>query len=119
MHDAITSPRQGPATGSPATGQKGSGHHLAPMVRIEACGGLGYASGSLGPADGPAWTTALYFSAETFTSLGYGDVVPTGPLRALPGFEALNGLLLIGWTASYTYVAMQHFWRDRGDRPPN
>ncbi len=75
----------------------------------------GLAVGGLGTADGPAWTTALYFSSETFTSLGYGDVVPTGPLRALSGVEALNGLLLIGWTASYTYVAMQHFWRDGED----
>lgn len=67
-------------------------------------------AGTLGAGGGPAWTTALYFSAETFTSLGYGDVVPQGAMRALAGVEALNGLLLIGWTASYTFVAMQHFW---------
>jgi len=60
----------------------------------------------------PNWATALYFSAETYTSLGYGDVVPTGPLRTLAGVEALNGLLLIGWSASFTYVAMQRFWGD-------
>ncbi len=70
----------------------------------------GLAVGMLGPAGGPAWTTALYFSAETYTSLGYGDVVPQGALRALAGVEALNGLLLIGWTTSYTFVAMQNFW---------
>ena len=58
------------------------------------------------------WSTALYFSAETYTSLGYGDVVPTGELRLLAGIEALNGLLLIGWSASYTYIAMERFWRE-------
>ena len=57
----------------------------------------------------------LYFSAETFTSLGYGDVVPTGPLRLLAGSEALNGLLLIGWSASYTYIAMERFWNGGSD----
>ncbi|MCK7500292.1 MAG: hypothetical protein MZW92_65860 [Comamonadaceae bacterium] len=36
--------------------------------------------------------------------------MPQGALRALAGLEALNGLLLIGWTASYTYIAMRHFW---------
>jgi voltage-gated potassium channel Kch len=77
----------------------------------------GVGAGTLGAADAPAWTTALYFSAETYTSLGYGDVVPQGALRALAGVEALNGLLLIGWTASYTYVAMQHFWGDGADAP--
>ena len=77
----------------------------------------GLDAGTLGAAGAPAWTTALYFSAETFTSLGYGDVVPQGALRALAGVEALNGLLLIGWTASYTYVAMQHFWGESAAAP--
>ncbi len=55
---------------------------------------------------------SLYFSAETYTSLGYGDVVPGGAVRLLAGVEALNGLLLIGWSASYTYIAMERFWSD-------
>lgn len=58
--------------------------------------------------------TCLYFSAETFTSLGFGDLTPGGPVRLLVGVEALNGLLLIGWSASFTYVAMQRFWREDG-----
>ena len=52
----------------------------------------------------------MYFSAETYTSLGFGDLTPTGPLRLLAGVEALNGLLLIGWSASYAYIAMERFW---------
>jgi hypothetical protein len=68
--------------------------------------------GSLGSADYPSITTCLYFSAETYTSLGYGDVVPSGPVRMLAGVETLNGLLLIGWTASYTYISMERFWLD-------
>ena len=67
--------------------------------------------GSLGSGD-LTFNAALYFSAETYTSLGYGDVVPTGDLRLLAGVEALNGLLLIGWSASYTYIAMERFWRE-------
>ncbi|MDB5966191.1 MAG: Ion transport 2 domain protein [Polaromonas sp.] len=53
----------------------------------------------------------IYFSAETFTSLGFGDIAPVGPIRLLAGLEALNGLLLIGWSASYITVAMERFWR--------
>lgn len=52
----------------------------------------------------------LYFSAEAYTSLGLGDIYPLGPLRLITGIEALNGLLLIGWSASFTYLAMQKFW---------
>jgi hypothetical protein len=58
-----------------------------------------------------SFNVSLYFSAETYTSLGYGDVVPTGDLRLLAGVEALNGLLLIGWSASYTFIAMERFWQ--------
>jgi len=71
-------------------------------------------AGTLGDASRFSMTLCLYFSAETFTSLGYGDVVPGGALRLLAGMEALNGLLLIGWSASYTYIAMEHFWNDAG-----
>lgn len=71
-------------------------------------------SGSLGEAGHSSLAAALYFSAETYTSLGYGDVIPLGNLRLLAGVEALNGLLLIGWSASYTYIAMERFWREDG-----
>jgi hypothetical protein len=66
--------------------------------------------GSMGETDMLTFARCLYFSAETFTSLGYGDVVPHGDLRLLAGMEALNGLLLIGWTTSYTYISMERFW---------
>ena len=69
--------------------------------------------GTLGVQEKLSFTVALYFSAETFTSLGYGDVVPSGSLRLIAGVVALNGLLLIGWTASYTYLAMERLWTDR------
>jgi hypothetical protein len=52
----------------------------------------------------------LYFSTTTFTSLGLGDVWPRGGLRLLVGVEALTGLVLIGWTVSYTYLAMRELW---------
>jgi len=66
--------------------------------------------GGLAGAGGPTLTNCLYFSAETYTSLGFGDIVPSGPLRLLAGVETLNGLLLIGWSASYTYLSMERFW---------
>ena len=77
------------------------------LVRFLGAGPLG----QLGPTTP---TLCLYFSAETYTSLGYGDVVPGGELRLLAGVEALNGLLLIGWSASFIYIAMERFWHDDG-----
>ena len=68
------------------------------------------AVGTLAGGAGFSMVSCLYFSAETYTSLGFGDLTPVGPIRLLAGAEALNGLLLIGWTASYTYIAMERFW---------
>lgn len=67
---------------------------------------------ALGQNAHPSFALSLYFSAETFTSLGYGDVVPAGALRLLAGGEALNGLLLIGWSASYMYLSMEKYWNN-------
>lgn len=52
----------------------------------------------------------LYFSAVTYTSLGFGDHYPISDIRMISGFEALNGLLLIGWSASFTYLTMLRLW---------
>jgi hypothetical protein len=40
--------------------------------------------------------SALYFSFVTTTSVGYGDVLPVGPVRIISIFEAVTGLLLFG-----------------------
>jgi hypothetical protein len=66
--------------------------------------------GSMGDPGPLPFTRCLYFSAETYTTLGYGDVLPHGDLRLLAGLEALNGMLLIGWTASFTFLSMERFW---------
>lgn len=68
--------------------------------------------GTLGNATDLNFSIALYFSTETYSSLGYGDLVPGGDLRLLAGCEALNGLLLVGWSASYIYIAMERFWNE-------
>jgi len=56
----------------------------------------------------------LYFSISSYTTLGVGDLHPRGPLRLIAGVEALNGLVLIGWSASFTYLTMEQVWKERG-----
>jgi hypothetical protein len=55
-------------------------------------------------------TDYLYFSLTSYTTLGIGDVHPVGPIRLIAGLEALNGFLLITWSASFTYLMMQRYW---------
>ena len=49
----------------------------------------------------------------TFSTVGSADVYLVGPVRFLSGTEALAGLVLITWSASFTFLEMQRFWRDR------
>lgn len=53
---------------------------------------------------------AVYLSTTTFTTVGYGDLVPRGPIRLVLGSEALTGFVLLTWSASFTYLEMQRFW---------
>lgn len=56
---------------------------------------------------------SVYFSFTTYTSLGYGDIEPIGHIRFLAALEALTGLVLITWSASFMYIEMQKFWDDK------
>lgn len=89
---------------------------LAHMVEIALYGVVTYelAGMGFGSFTVPGYETlvnCLILSAETYTSLGFGEVTPTGDLRLMSGIETLNGLLLIGWSASFLYISMEKYWR--------
>jgi hypothetical protein len=50
---------------------------------------------------------ALYFSMVTFTTLGYGDVVLTEDWRLLASIQAVNGIILFGWSTAIVLAAVQ------------
>ena len=56
---------------------------------------------------------AVYFSAVTFSTVGFGDLTPVGPIRFMAATEALTGFVLITWSASFTFLDMERFWRKR------
>lgn len=49
-----------------------------------------------GAISGHGFYDALYFSVITFTTLGYGDMLPHGGFRLVAGSEALCGILFTG-----------------------
>lgn len=51
-----------------------------------------------------------YFSGMVYTTVGFGDLVPHGPIRFMAGMEALSGLVMITWSASFTFLEMQRDW---------
>ena len=72
--------------------------------------GLGRLEGAAAP-ELPHLSFYVFASGEIYTSLGFGDLYPTGWLRLIAGVECLNGLILIGWSSSFTYLAMRRFWQ--------
>jgi voltage-gated potassium channel len=55
---------------------------------------------------------AVYFSVVTFTTVGYGDITLVDhEWRLLSGIEALNGILLVGWTTAFLFAVFQRSWK--------
>ena len=74
-------------------------------------------SGSLHVSFDGSFLDSVYFSFITYTSLAIGDIIPHGNIRFLVGLEALSGLVLITWSASFLYIEMQKFWKIRTSKP--
>lgn len=56
----------------------------------------------------PEMTDFFYFSIVCYTTLGFGDLTPTGDLRLLAGVEAITGLVMITWSATFTFLIVQN-----------
>ena len=54
---------------------------------------------------------AIYFSLVTFTTLGYGDISIASDNRILSGLEAINGIILIGWSTAFMFSVFQEIYK--------
>ncbi len=57
----------------------------------------------------PDFSNAIYFSVITFSTVGYGDIIPLGPAKAIVMFEALCGLFtmslfIVGLSRKYLRI---------------
>jgi hypothetical protein len=68
-------------------------------------------AGSVTGADPLGLFDAVYLAAMCYTTVGFGDIAPVGPVRFLAGTSALTGFVMITWSASFTYLEMARFWR--------
>jgi hypothetical protein len=55
----------------------------------------------------PDAESALYFSAVTYTTVGYGDLVLAKPWRMLAPIEALTGTLMFGLSTGLFFAIVQ------------
>lgn len=54
----------------------------------------------------PDFSTAFYFSAVTYTTVGYGDVVLPASFRGLSSAEAIAGILLSGMSTAFLFAVL-------------
>ena len=62
----------------------------------------------------PDVSSGILYSLSAITTYGHAELYLARHWQLMGALEALNGLLLIGWSASYTYIAMERFWNDGG-----
>ena len=61
----------------------------------------------------PDLASALYFSAVTYTTTGYGDLVLPQEWRLVGAIEALTGILMCGWSTGFFFAAVSRMYQER------
>ena len=59
----------------------------------------------------PDAMTAFYFSAVTYTTTGYGDIVLPTPWRFGSAVEALTGILMCGWSTGFFFAIVNRLYQ--------
>ncbi|HEY4234913.1 MAG TPA: potassium channel family protein [Lacipirellulaceae bacterium] len=65
----------------------------------------------------PDFETSLYYSLKSYTTVGYGDVLPPNSWRLLGPIEAAVGVLMLGWSTSIIVAAVQRIYNSRAAEP--
>jgi hypothetical protein len=67
----------------------------------------------------PDFTTAAYFSAVTYTTTGYGDLVLPEAWRLVGGVEALTGILMCGLSTGMFFAVFSDIFGLNRDKTPS
>jgi hypothetical protein len=60
-----------------------------------------------------SFETSLYYSLKSYTTVGYGDVLPDNSWRLLGPIEAAVGILMLGWSTGIIVAAVQRIYNSR------
>ena len=60
--------------------------------------------------------SAFYFSAVTYTTTGYGDLVLPPEWRLVGGIEALTGILMCGLSTGFFFAVVSRVFQGTRDR---
>jgi len=63
----------------------------------------------------PDLQSGLYFSAVTYTTTGYGDLVLPQHWRLVGGIESLTGILMCGWSTGFFFAVLSRMFNAQVD----
>jgi voltage-gated potassium channel len=66
----------------------------------------------------PSWESAFYFSATSYSTVGYGDVVLPRVWRLLGPVESVTGVLMCGISVSFLFVVATKLVERESGIPP-
>lgn len=81
---------------------------LLHIVEITAWAVIYASSGAI-----PGLQRAWYFSAVTYTTTGYGDIVLPENWRLVGAIEALTGILMCGWSTGFFFAVVSRMYVNR------
>jgi voltage-gated potassium channel len=61
----------------------------------------------------PSWESAFYFSASSYATVGYGDVILPSKWRLLGPLESMVGMLMSGVSIGLLFAAVTHLVDDK------
>lgn len=56
----------------------------------------------------PDLTTSFYYSATSYSTVGFGDVIPPEKWRIMGSVEAVTGILMFGWSTGVLFSVVNH-----------
>ena len=60
----------------------------------------------------PSLSNALYFSAATYTTTGYGDIVLPAGWHLFSTAESLTGILMCGWSTGFFFAVIHRIYEN-------
>lgn len=58
----------------------------------------------------PSAELGFYFSAVTYATIGYGDIVPPESWRLLAAMEGLTGILMCTWSGGFFFAVVSKLY---------
>lgn len=66
----------------------------------------------------PTLEQALYFSTSSYSTVGETGAILSARWRIVGVLEAINGMLLIGWSTAFLFQILHHLmWNESDDHP--